>query len=141
MKILKASLKDLKSIAKIFWIESSKPPYDKKRTLEKVQHIIKEDFRNNDIYVAIEDNKIVGFVMVSVDSGIKNKLWINELWIIKEYQGKGIGRELMNYIEKIYKNKGIRTFILVADTRKGGAVNFYKKINYKKDNSLVYMKK
>ena len=85
MIIRKAILKDLKSIAEIFRIESSKQPYNKKRTPKRALNRIKEDFRGNDIYVAIVDNKIVGFVMVSVDSGIKNQLWINELWIFKEY--------------------------------------------------------
>ena len=141
MKIYKATLKDAKSIAEIFRIESSKPPYNKKRTPKKALHIIKEDFRGNDMYVVIVDEKIIGFVMTSVDSGIKNKLWINELWILKEYQGQGIGKKFMVEIEKIYQKKGIKIFELVADTEKGGALDFYKKINYKIDDSTVFMQK
>jgi ribosomal protein S18 acetylase RimI-like enzyme len=141
MKIRKATKKDFKSIAEIFRIESSKPPYNKKRTPKKALDLIKEDFRENDMYVSIVDNKIVGFIMVRADSGIKNKLWINELWILKKYQSQGIGRKLMNEIENIYKNKGIKIFELVADTEKGGAVGFYDKMGYKIDKSLVYLQK
>ena len=141
MIIRKATKKDLKDLAKIFRIEGAKPPYNRKRTLKKVLGIVKDDFRSNDVYVTDIDDKTVGFIMVKRDSGIKNKLWINELWILKEYQGKGIGKEIMNKIEKIYKNRGIKEFKLAADTRKGGAFGFYKKIGYSFDKSIVFMKK
>jgi len=141
MLIRQSTLKDLKSIAEIFRIESSKPPYNKKKTPKKTLEGIKEDFKGNDIYVAVVNNEIVGFVMVKIDPGIKNQLWINELWILKEYQGQGIGKKLMNKIETIYKKKGIKIFKLVAHTEKGGAIVFYKKLNYKEDKSMVYMEK
>ena len=141
MIIRKATIRDLKNIAEIFRIESAKPPYNKKRTSEKALNRIREDFRGNDIYVSTIDNQIAGFVMVSVDSGIKTQLWINELWILKKYQGQGIGKSLMDEIEKIYKKKGIKIFELVAHTAKGGALDFYKKIDYKVDNSMVFLQK
>jgi len=141
MEIRKATKKDLKSIAEIFRIESSKPPYNKKRTPEAALKRIKEDFGGNDIYVVIVEDKIQGFVMVSIDSGIKNQLWINELWISKKYQGQGIGKQLMAEIEKIYQKKGITIFKLAADTGKGGALKFYEKINYNIDKSMVFMEK
>jgi len=141
MKIRKATLKDLKSIAEIFRIGSSKPPYNKKRTPGEALKRIKEDFRGNDLYVATIDNKIIGFVMVQRDSGIKNQLWINEIWVLKEYKGQGIGRKLMAEIEKIYKKKGIKIFELVADTRRGGAFGFYRRLKYEGDKSMVFMQK
>jgi len=141
MIIRKATKKDLKSIAEIFRIESVKPPYNKKRTPEKALNRIKEDFRGNDIYVASVNNKIAGFIMVSVDSGIKSQLWINEIWVLKKYQGQGIGKSLMDEIEKIYKKKGIKIFELVAHTAKGGALDFYKRLNYHADKSMVFMQK
>ena len=141
MIIRKAKIKDLKDIAEIFRIESSKPPYNKRRTSKKALKEMLWDFKNKDIYVSILDEEIVGFVMVQRDSGIKNQLWINELWISKEYQSKGIGRKIMNEIERIYRKKGVKIFELVAHTQKGGALNFYKKINYKIDSSMVFMKK
>jgi len=140
MIIRKATKKDLKEIAEIFRIESTKPPYNKKRTLQGTLRQIKEDFENSSIYVAIEDNKIIGFIIVRRDSD-KNKIWINELWILKEYQGRGLGKMFMNKIEFKYSKKGIRIFELVANTQKGGAEGFYKKLGYKIDKSMVFMKK
>lgn len=141
MIIRKARKGDLKDISEIFRIESAKPPYNKERTLKKVLKIIKEDFKSNDIYVAIVDNQIAGFIMVKADSGTKNQLWINELWVSKNYQGQGIGKKIMAKIESIYKNKGIKIFKLVADTRKGGAYGFYNNLKYKADKNMVFMDK
>jgi ribosomal protein S18 acetylase RimI-like enzyme len=141
MIIRKATKKDIGNIAEIFWIESSKPPYNKKRTLQKVIGIVKNDFKSSDIYVAITNNKIIGFITVQIDSGIKDKLWINEIWVLKEFQGKGIGKKLMAKVESIYKKKGINIFELVADTRKGGALGFYKKLKYHEDKSMMFMRK
>ena len=141
MIIRKAIERDLKACAEIFWIESSKPPYNKKRTFERALKIIKEDFRGNDIYVSIADSKVIGFVMVQKDTGIKNQLWIYEIWISKEYQGRGVGGKLMEEIENIYKQKGIKIFELVANTRNGGAAGFYRKLGYNKDGSMIFMEK
>ena len=141
MIIRRAKLKDLKEIAEIFRIESARHPYNKKKTPKKALEGIREDFKGNDLYVALADNRVVGFVMVKIDSGMKNQLYINELWISKDYQGQGIGNNLMNEIEKIYKKKGIGIFKLVAHTGKGGARDFYKKLNYKTDISMVFMEK
>jgi len=141
MLIRQATLNDLKNIAEIFRIESVKPPYNKKKSPEKALKGIKEDSKANDVYVAVIDNKITGFIMVRADSGIKHQLWINELWILKEYQGRGIGKRLMNEVENIYKKRGIKIFKLVAHTEKGGARDFYKKLKYKEDKSMVYMEK
>jgi GNAT superfamily N-acetyltransferase len=141
MKIRKATKRDIQEIARIFWIESSKPPYNKKRTLAKVIKIIENDFQTSDLYLAIDSNKVIGFIILQKDSGIKYKLWINELWILKEYQKKGIGGQIMNYIEEIYSKKGIKIFELVADTKMGGALEFYEKIGYVIDDGMVFMKK
>jgi len=141
MKFRKATKKDLGKIAEIFRIESAKPPYNKKKTSKKALAGIKKDFKDNDLFVAIIEGKIVGFIMIRKDSDIKNRRWINELWILKNYQRKGIGREMMNKIEGMYKKKNIKTLGLAAYTRKGGAVDFYKKLNYKVDNRVVSMTK
>ena len=141
MKIRKSTKRDLKSIAKIFRIESAKPPYNKQRTPKKALERIKDYFKRQDIYVAIVNNKIVGFVNSDMDPDTKNQAWINEFWILKDYQGKGIGKRFMTEIEDIYKKKGAKIFKLVANTRKGGARGFYKKLNYKLDNNMIFMEK
>ncbi len=141
MILRKATLKDIKACADIFRVESSKHPYNKKTSTKKAIDLMKEDFKLNDIYVAEVDNGVVGFIMLKIDPNIKDQLWINELWITQESQGRGIGKKIMAEIEKIYKKKGIKTFKLVAHTNAGGAQKFYKKLNYVVDKNMVFMEK
>ena len=141
MKIRKATEKDLKDIAELFRVESSKPPYNKTMTFKKSLKVMKDDFKTNEMYVAIVDYKIVGFIMVKLSLDKKNKLWINEFWISKKNQRQGIGSKIINEIEKIYRKKGITIFELVANTQKGGACDFYKKLDYHVNTTNVYMEK
>jgi|SRR3989344_6020347 len=141
MKIRKATKKDLKKIAEIFRIESAKKPYLQKRNRKKALDKIKEYFKNEDIYISILNNKIAGFIIVNIDTTEKKKLFIIELWIKKEYQRKGIGKTLVRFIEKMYKKKGIKLFKLVANKKKGGAFNFYRKLKYNENKDLVFMDK
>jgi len=140
MKTRQATIKDLKACAEIFKEEANRPPYSKNRTLKKAEERIKSYFKRFKPFVAIIDKKIIGFIIVDKDPDEK-KLYINELWISKEYQRQGLGKKILKNIEDIYKKKGIKKFYLVADTRKGGALGFYKKQKYKVDKNMVFMEK
>jgi len=93
------------------------------------------------MHIAIIGNKIIGFIISDIDPDKKYQVYVDELWILKEYQRKGIGKKIMQHIEKLYKNKGIKVIKLVAGTAKGGAFGFYNKLKYKKDKSMVFMEK
>ena len=84
------------------------------------------------------DKKIVGFIISQINEN--NEGYVNELWIIKEFQGKGIGKALTEFIEDRYKKKGVKSIGLTANQR-AGAVNFYKKLKYKVKHELFYMVK
>lgn len=58
---------------------------------------IKEKYINgNDIFVYTENDKIIGFTCVSSDN------MINGLFVDLDYQSKGIGTELINFLKQEY---------------------------------------
>jgi len=136
MKIRKAKKGDLKEIAEIFRVETTKEPYiqdwNKKTALEK----IKELFKEQDIFIVALGDKIAGFITIEVDKS-KKKIYIDELWLRAEYQGKGIGTNLMNFAEDYYKKIGIKTITVMAN-QKARAVEFYEKLNYKVKHKFIY---
>ncbi len=140
ISIRKASKNDLKEISNIFMIESSKKPYaqgwNKKNALKK----IREAFKKDDLYVILSKSKIAGFVMSQINSDNQEKAYIEEIWLKPEFQGKGLGKALMKFIEHYYRNKGVKTVQLVAK-RNCGAFKFYKKIGYTESKELVFMAK
>ena len=87
----------------------------------------------NRIYVKVE----------SVNTLVRNnkkKAYIKELWLRPNYQGKGIGKTLVEFIENKYKKKGVNIIRLVAK-RSAKAFKFYKKIRYREYKELVFMEK
>lgn len=138
VKIRKAVKRDLKEIAEIFRIESTKKPYNQKWTKETSLKNIKNAFEKYEIYIIIED-KIIGFVICKTNK-LEKDVRVDELWIKKEYQRKGNGKKLMKFLEGEYKKRGIKNLSLVSD-KNSKAFNFYRKLNYIENKSTVFMDK
>ena len=139
MEIRRSNRKDLKEISNIFRVESSKKPYFQKWPQRKALKKITNSFNKDDIYVYIADKKIIGFIICQKNTE-KNEIYIDEFWLKSNYQGRGIGKKIMKYIEDDYKKKGFNTINFMAN-KKAKAVGFYKKLNYKIKHEFFYMTK
>ena len=97
------------------------------------------------IYVAEEDEKIVGFITGEI---LPKKEWytvqlgtINNLYVLEDYRHKGIGKQLMQTMINGFKEKGIETFELYAFSNNVDALKFYEKLGFKKYNvQMLYQK-
>jgi len=139
MEIRKALKKDLKDIAKILMKESSKKPYNEKYNFKTAFKEVTDMFKQ-DIHIAENENGTTGFIASNINPDNKKKAYIRELWLKPSYQRKGIGKALVEFIEKMYKKKGVKTIRLVAK-KNARAFNFYKKIKYKEFKEMVFMEK
>lgn len=138
MKIRWAKKEDLKEIAKIMMKESAKKPYNEKFTPGFAKKDVLEFFKN-DLYVAIDGEKIIGFIASHIINSDKKKAYIDELWIRYNYQKKGAGKMLVKFVEDMYKKKGL-SCIRLTTKKNAKSYGFYKKLKYK-DADLVYMEK
>jgi ribosomal protein S18 acetylase RimI-like enzyme len=139
MKIRKAKKEDFKEIAKIMMKESSKKPYTEKYTLKTALKEINR-LSKNELYVAENEKEIMGFIASSITPDNKKKAYIDELWLRPAYQGKGVGKTLVKFIEDKLKKKGVNIIRLVAK-KNAKAFGFYKKIKYKEYKEMVFMEK
>ena len=139
MKIRKATKKDFGIIAKILRIESSKKPYNEKYNNKKSLEEVK-DFAKSELYLAEIEKEIVGFISAYIIPENKEKAYIRELWLKEKFQGQGIGKKLVNFIENKYKKSKVKLIRLVAK-RNAGAFKFYKKLKYNEHQELVFMEK
>ncbi|MCD4771152.1 GNAT family N-acetyltransferase [archaeon] len=140
MKIRKAKKEDLKDIIEIFRTESRKSPYYQKLTNKKIIETFKPALKKKEIWVAVIDEKIVGFIWGGLSSVSKKIVYIDDLWVTKKYQREGIGKKLLALVEKFYKNKEVHTVRFTAYT-KSKAFGFYKKLNYRPSKKLVLLEK
>jgi GNAT superfamily N-acetyltransferase len=77
------------------------------------------------VFTAWEDNCLVGLINALTDGYMI--LYIHFLLVRPEYQGRGIGTQLLNLVLEEYKQ--IHTKILVSYNRK---VKFYKRAGFEK---------
>ena len=130
MKIHKATLKDAKRISGLIRGTINKvnaENYAKKQlrhelscyTIQKIKDYIK----NNLVFCVFDKEKLIGAIMLDY-----NKKTLNSLYLKPSYIGKGIGKELIEFIEKEAKKNGIRELKLFPTKF---AIKFYKKLGYK----------
>ena len=139
MKIRKAKKEDFREIAEIMMKESSRKPYSDKYTLKTALKEINQ-LSKKELYVAEENKKIFGFIAASITSDDKKKAYLDELWLKQIYQGKGVGKALVRFIEEKYKKKGVKTIRLVSK-KNAKAFGFYKKLKYNEYKEMVFMEK
>lgn len=98
---------------------------------------------NNSGFIAKLDNKIIGFAygytLFRPDG--KQDFYLHAIDIMAQYQGKGYGTELMNYIKEKIKEKGCRKMFLITNRSNSRACKCYEKsggIN-NADDEIVYV--
>ncbi len=135
--IRKANINDAREIIEVgtkTWITTYKGLMSDKilderiSTMEKRQERLENELQNNNNwYVSIVDNKVVGFVSYGKSRNEKYKNYgeINAIYVLKEYQKLGIGKALfLKGIEELI-NQGFKNVILnVLEGNK--TIDFYK---------------
>ena len=77
-------------------------------------------------FVAKDDDKPVGFC---TGFSYYSEVTINNVVVLKEYRGKGIGTKLIECVEKYFEGKGFNNINLVTNDFQ--APKFYKKCGFK----------
>jgi len=94
--------------------------------------------------VAEIDQKIIGMcsvqMLISTAEGGRSA-FVEDLVVNVSYRGEGIGRRLLQSVEKWAKENGARRFQLLADQSNSPALEFYKKQNWEKTRMICLRKK
>jgi len=130
LKIRKAMKKDKKAISELYY---ELHPVEEKENKEKGLLVPIEKSKIKPILlVAEENNQIVGFVWAHfIQYGFFKYGTIDELFVKKEFRGKGIGTALLKKV--IQKLENLKVKIIVVDTDKDNkeAIRLYKKVGFK----------
>ena len=94
----------------------------------------------NDVITEKTDGKIAGFCCVSV-YGEGTTLWVREVAVDPELQGKGLGGKLIARSLEYGLKKGARKAFLAADVKNRSAIGLYKKYGFepREDDSEIQM--
>ena len=120
MEIRRATLNDIKTIAEYNYnlaFETEDKKLDMEILTKGVKNLIEDE--NKGIYHVCEiGDKVIGQIMYTFEwSDWRNGtfLWVQSVYVDKEYRGKGVFKKLYNYIKDICDNDenicGIRLYV------------------------------
>lgn len=97
---------------------------------KKDEDIVRVSLKNSYVTFAVtEGEKVIGMARLLGDGGMA--FYLKDLIILPEFQGKGIGKELLKYVQNYIKNKiedGWQTSLELMSAK--GKEEFYKKFGF-----------
>jgi ribosomal protein S18 acetylase RimI-like enzyme len=99
---------------------------------------LEEQLQNNKIFIlAEEDNSFIGFASYEVNFDGLQKTKIHKLYVLPQTQGKGVGKQLVDYITDI-ASENQNTFLQLAVNKNNKAKDFYLKIGFQIAHEAVF---
>lgn len=129
---------DLKEIAlnliKNFWKEHNNIIQNLEETKEDYENWRKEGHR---LFLIVFDAKYIGFAHIGSRGADID--WLEDLYIIDEYQNKGIGSKVISELESLVKTYSDCLYIEVSSTNLN-ALRLYQRLGYNTLNTITIRK-
>lgn len=114
---------------------------DKKFSIQQFENLYKRWIDNSldfgfsdDILVYVEEKKIIGFISYKIKN---NEATIGLVAVLPNYQGKGIGKKLLQVVENELIKNDIKVLNIPTQKENLEACSFYKKRGYKVKQSII----
>lgn len=116
-------LTEITKKSKAFWGYSEEQilAWDKQLTITSAY------IKNNPVFNLVEENKIMGYYSYIIEEN--NQVKLDNLFLLPEYIGKGLGTLLMNDFLQRMRNEKCKKIILDSEPN---AEQFYQKLGFKK---------
>ncbi|SFA73879.1 Ribosomal protein S18 acetylase RimI [Flavobacterium swingsii] len=132
----KSQLEIIKDLAYKIWPSTYGPILSKEQVdfmLDKfynIKSLEEQMLQKNQVFLLIEENnKYLGFCAYELNCESLNKTKLHKIYVLPETQGKGIGKILLNEVEKIASENNNSALFLNVN-RYNNAQEFYKKQGY-----------
>jgi len=89
-------------------------------------------FEENESWVAELDSEAIAFYTLQEKDG---NAWLENIWVLPEYIGKGVGRQLFEHVVELARQRGYQALQLEAEP---SAVGFYEKMGMRKIGEYQY---
>ena len=138
IKITEAIKRDIPVILGLLY-ELDRPKPKNNEELKTFENYLKKYIADSDkkLLIAKSKSTVVGMVsmmfLVRLNQ-VKNELYIPELVVTKEYQKKGIGKELINSCINIGKEQNCYRIRLESGNQREESHKFYKKLGFKQSS-------
>lgn len=148
IKIRQAKISDIASLLpQIMIFEEQHAVYDDGKITEKTYQRVKEetsrDIRKKKYWVAAMNHMIVGFIKAEILDTHPGMLYIDNLFVHPDHRSRGVGTNLIHFVEVIFKEKGAHKVRLYVAKQNTNAKNLYKKLGFRFNQGIwrEYIKK
>ena len=100
---------------------------------ERMKYILKNN--DHDIFIAVCNENVVGFITVARAMTIEcDYIKINGIAVKENYQGQGIGSQLIHYVENYAKEHNIDLIVLNSSFSRDKAHMFYENLGFSRSS-------
>ncbi|WP_423802281.1 N-acetyltransferase family protein [Neobacillus sp. SAB-20_R2A] len=141
MNLIKATINDLDAVTELF--DLYRQFYQQSPDSEGAREFLKARILNGEsvIFIAYEGGEAVGFTQLypSFSSVSMKRSWtLNDLYVKKEYRGKGAGEKLIHKAIEMARDTGAKGVLLETASDNIPAQGLYEKIGFKRETHYFY---
>lgn len=143
--IREATLNDIdKGLLNVFiegyrYHQNGRPDIFANITNEELKNDLIQNFDRLTTIVILEDESIIGYLSYKIKKHHTGKLDVDQLVILEQYRGKGLGKKLMDEVRKIAIEEGCDRIELNCWLFNENALNMYEHIGYKRQRIIYEM--
>ena len=145
-EIREATLNDIdKGLLNVFiegyrYHQNGRPDIFANLTDEELKNDLIQNFERLNTIVILDNEKIVGYLSYVIKKRHTGKLDADQLVILEEYRGKGLGKKLMEEAKQIAKENECDRIELNCWLFNENALNMYEHIGYNRQRIIYEMK-
>ena len=107
---------------------------------ERIKSVIQKGIEKNEIYILVEEDKLIGFIQLKFNGAFEKYPFIHFLIVKEEYRSKGIGSKLVALSEKMLMKGSDKYFLMVGKWNYRG-IEFYKNNGFRVIGELEHFYK
>ena len=140
LHIQRAQLEDIGKLAPLF--DAYRIFYQQESDIKAAKTFLKERLKNGQsiILMALWKEKVVGFTQLYITSSsvsMQPFFILNDLYVLTEFRGKGIGEKLLETAKELCRERGFKG--LALETAKDNpAQRLYEKLDWKSDTEYLH---
>ena len=93
------------------------------QTDEESRETLKQWKIKGTVYNVYFEDSVVGFFYIRF--GGQDVAWLEDLFIIEEFRGKGVGKSAFIMLDELMKEKGVKAMFVDVIPRNASAIGFY----------------
>src|SRR3990167_8719103 len=139
--IRQARISDIASLLpQIMIFEEQHAAYDDGKITEKTYQRVKEetsrDIKKKKYWVAEMNRIIIGFIKAEILDTRPGMLYIDNLFVHPDHRSRGVGTNLIHFVEVIFKERGASKVRLYVAKQNTIAKKLYKKLGFRFHQSV-----